>query len=157
MDVPSEEFQCVVLLGALCLGGAIVEFAFGMRRRAVPWPKYVASMSIAFAVLAVFTTVSVSWIGWIDYDRGIRASVESAKEKGYEIRRSERSDGTVVYQARNYVITDGSFSIIANRSPFRPRWSFVASCSLLCGVVAAFFSFAAQVVTRRYASEIPVL
>ncbi len=47
----------MVLLGAFCVGGAIVGFVVGMCRRATPWPKYFALMSVVFVALALCTTV----------------------------------------------------------------------------------------------------
>jgi hypothetical protein len=146
-----DELSCVVVLGAICVGAAVVGAILGFRRRAASWPTYFASAAVAFGCLAACTTVGVSWIGWSEYDRGVRASVESARGRGHEIRRSVRGDGTVVYEARNYVVPDGSFSVIANRSPFRPSWPFVAGCSSLCGVVSAFASSVTRSVARRSA------
>jgi hypothetical protein len=149
--VLSDELMSLVLLGALCVGGAVVGAVFGLRRQVAPWPKHVGFTAVAFGFLAACTMVGFLWIQWIDYDRGIRASVASARKQGYEIRRDVRGDGTVAYQVKNYVVPDGSFSVFANRSPFCPSWSYIAQWSSVCGVVAALVSLTTRTVTHRQA------
>ena len=150
MNVRSnEEILYAVLLGALCVGGAIVGVIFGLHRRMVPWPTYFALTAVAFGSLAGCTIVGLLWIEWSEYDRGIRASVERVQGEGYVVRRSVRSDGAVVYQVKNYIIPDGSFTIMANRTPFRPVWPFVATMSLYYGSVTAVVSLISRRMTRR--------
>jgi hypothetical protein len=146
-----DELLHVVLAGALCVGGGGVGAVSGLRRRVAAWPKFFAVTAIAFGFLAACTTVGFSWIRWNDYDRDIRASVESAKAQGYEIRRSVLGDGTAVYKAKNYVVPDGSFYYFANRSPFRPPWRLVVGWSLVSGTIAALVSLITRTVTRRRA------
>ncbi len=154
MNVPSDEdTHFIVLLGALCVGSAIVGIFFGMRRAQAARINYFALASLSFGFLAACTIVSFLWMQWIDYDNGIQAAVDSAKMRGYEIRREERSDGIVVYKIKNYIIPDGSFSVLANRSPFRPEWLFVAKRSLLGGVVGGVISILALCIARRYSGH----
>lgn len=156
MSALSNELMLyIALLGSLCVGSAVIGAIFAKPRSRTPWPRYFAAVFGAFGLLAATTAVGVLWMQWIDFDRGIRASIETAQSQGYEVQESLRSDGTLVFKIRNYVVPDGSFSIVANRTPFRPAWSFIAIWSVLCGIVAACVSSLAQKIARQFFGVLP--
>jgi hypothetical protein len=156
MNPPTaEEISYAVLFGALCVGGAVVGAIFGWRRRTTPWPAFFALTAAALGLLTASAVVGSQWAVWADYDKGLRGSVESAKEKGYEVRQSTRDDGTVVYEIKNYVVPDGSYVIFANRSAFRPEWPFILKMAAFFGAAAALVSLASRNITRRLVAQTP--
>lgn len=151
-----DERLHVALSVAFCIGGGVVGAVLGLRRRDAALLKFFVLTAVAFGTLAACTTLGLSWVRWSEYDRGIRASVESARARGYEVRRSVSDDGTAVYKVRNYFVPDGSLYYFANRSPFRPSWPSVVGWSLFGGAVAALASLVARTITRRRAEPDPL-